>query len=158
STCLRKVIRHDGSALLLYNQETRRYRVHALSFARNQSFIEEGVADSDCKTPARMAITRRKPAVLGERDLKSLAAESQCARHWVAEGVRALCSVPLLFHDRVLGAMDIGKRSEEAFRPDELVLLCEVGKQIAIAVENAQAYRQITELKDRLAKENLYLE
>src|SRR5262249_16029912 len=29
---------------------------------------------------------------------------------------------------------------------------------IAIAVENAQAYREITELRDRLAKENLYLE
>src|SRR5881296_2839116 len=65
SACLRKVIPHDGSALVLYNQETRRYRVHALSFAKNESFIEEGVADSDCKTPARMAITSGKPLVLG---------------------------------------------------------------------------------------------
>jgi formate hydrogenlyase transcriptional activator len=44
------------------------------------------------------------------------------------------------------------------FSTPEIDLLGEVAKQIAIAVENAQAYRQITELKDRLAKEKLYLE
>ena len=158
SACLRKVIQHDGSALVLFDQETRRYRVHVLSFAKNESFIEEGIVESDCRTPARMAITTRKPAVLGEQDLKGLAAESTVRKHWVAEGVRAFCSVPLLSHDRVLGALDIGRRREDTFSPEEVELLSEVAKQIAIAVENAQAYRQITELKDRLAKEKLYLE
>jgi formate hydrogenlyase transcriptional activator len=33
-----------------------------------------------------------------------------------------------------------------------------VGAQIAIAIENALAYRQISALKDKLAQENLYLE
>ena len=32
SACLRTVIQHDGSALVLVDQETRRYRVHVLSF------------------------------------------------------------------------------------------------------------------------------
>jgi formate hydrogenlyase transcriptional activator len=158
SACLRTVIQHDGSALVLFDDRTRRYRVHVLSFARNESFIEEGVADSDCKTPARLAITSRKPAVLGERDLQDMAAESKCARHWIGEGVRVFCSAPLLFRDRVLGALDMGRRSEDAFSAGEIELLSEVAKQIAIAVENAQAYREISELKDRLAKENLYLE
>jgi formate hydrogenlyase transcriptional activator len=67
STCLRKVIQHDGSALVLYDEATRRYRVHVLSFAKNESFIEEGILDSDCRTPARMAMTSRKPTVLSER-------------------------------------------------------------------------------------------
>src|SRR5262245_7088683 len=157
SACLRRVIEHDGSALVLFDSETQRYRVHVLSFAKNESFIEEGLADSDCKAPARTAITSRKVAVLGEQDLKNLAAESQCARYWVAEGVRAFCSAPLLLHDRVLGALDIGRRREDAFGSEEVDLLSEVAKQIAIAVANAQAYREISELKDRLAKENLYL-
>jgi formate hydrogenlyase transcriptional activator len=158
SACLRKVIEHDGSALILYHPETHRYRVHVLSFAKNESFIEEGICQKECKTPASIAITTRKPAVLGEQDLINLAAESACAKHWVAEGVRAFCSVPLLFHDRALGALDMGRRREDPFSPQDLELLGEVAKQIAIAVENAQAYREITELKDRLAKENLYLE
>ena len=61
-------------------------------------------------------------------------------------------------HDRVLGALDLGSRDEDAFRPEEVELLGQVANQIAIAVENAQAYREITELKERLAKEKLYLE
>jgi formate hydrogenlyase transcriptional activator len=158
SACLRRVIEHDGSALVLYDPETRRYRVHVLSFAKNESFIKEGIADSDCKMPAHSAIASRKPAVFGGRDLQQMAAESACAKHWVAEGMSAFCSVPLLLHDRVLGALDIGRRRDDAFGSEEIDLLGEVAKQIAIAVENAQAYRKITELKDRLAKENLYLE
>ena len=68
SACLRRVIQHDGSALILYDQETRQYRVHVLSFAKNESFIEEGIAESDCsKTPASIAITTGKPARLASR-------------------------------------------------------------------------------------------
>jgi formate hydrogenlyase transcriptional activator len=33
-----------------------------------------------------------------------------------------------------------------------------IANQVALAVENMKAYQEITELKDRLAKENLYLE
>lgn len=158
SRCLRRVIEHDGSGLILFDPATRHYRVHVLSFAKNESFIEEGIAQSDCKTPASVAITSRKPARFVEQDLQSLAAESKCAQHWLAEGVRSFCSVPLLSHDRVLGALDLGSRREDAFAGEEIDLLGEVAKQIAIAVENAQAYREISELKDRLATENLYLE
>src|SRR5207237_3419730 len=47
---------------------------------------------------------------------------------------------------------------DDAFGAEEIELLGEVAKQIAIAVENAEAYRQISELKERLAKEKLYLQ
>ena len=158
SACLRKVIEHDGSALVLFDEQTHRYRVHVLSFSKNESFIEEGVVDSHCKAPAQLAITSRRPAVLGEHELRDMVADSKCARHWISEGVRILCSAPLLLKGRVLGALDTGRRRADAFNADEIELLGEVAKQIAIAVENAQAYREINELKDRLAKENLYLE
>jgi formate hydrogenlyase transcriptional activator len=160
SACLRKVIQHDVSALVLYDPETRWYRVHALSFAKNESFVEEGRVESDCcmRSPAAIAITTRKPAVFGEEDLKNLCSESPAARHLVAEGVRAFGSVPLLSHDRALGALNVGRRREDTFRSEDVELLGEVAKQIAIAVENAQAYQVITELKDKLAKEKAYLE
>ena len=32
SACLRKVIQHDGSSLVLHEPETRQYRVHVLDF------------------------------------------------------------------------------------------------------------------------------
>ena len=41
SACLRRVIQHDDSGLILYDEVTRRYRVHLLHFAKNESLIEE---------------------------------------------------------------------------------------------------------------------
>jgi len=158
SASLRKAVQHDGSALVLYDHQTHRYRVHLLSFATNESTIEEGVAKGDCKTPATIAFTTRRPVIADKRQLDELAAESECARHWVDEGMRGLCSIPLLSHDHALGALDLARSHDQAFSRDEIELLGEVAKQIAIAVENAAAYRQINDLKERLAKEKLYLE
>src|SRR5215831_777702 len=160
SACLRKVIQHDSSGLVLCDQETGWFRVHVLHFAKNESFIEEGRIESDgcMKSPAAVAAYTRKPAVFSEEDLKTMAAESPCAQYFLAEGVKAFCSVPLLSHDRALGALTVARCAEETFGPKDIELLSEVAKQIAIAVENAQAYREISELKDKLAKEKLYLE
>jgi formate hydrogenlyase transcriptional activator len=161
SGCLRKVIQHDGSALVLVDLETRRYRVHVLSFANNESFIEEGQVEPDgacMRSPSAIAVTTKKPVVFRHVDLKELCSESPIAQRLVDDGVRAFCSIPLLSHDRALGALNVGRVRDEMFSPEDIELLTEVGKQIAIAVENAQAFREISELKDRLAKENLYLE
>lgn len=140
------------------DQETGAYRVHVLLFERNESIIKEGIIESACTGPSSIAIKNRKPAVFSEQDLKDLLSTSAAAESLLKEGVKAFCSVPLLSHDRALGALNVGRRRDEMFSDEEVELLSEVAKQVSIAVENAQAYRQITELKDRLAKENLYLE
>src|SRR5262249_41426347 len=98
SACLRKVVQHDGSALVLHNEQTRTFRVHLLRFANNESFIEEGemASDSCAKGPSGIVMASRKATVFDEADLKKLAAESPCAQQMVAGGVRAYCSIPLL--------------------------------------------------------------
>jgi len=52
SACLRRVVQHDGSALVLFDDETRRFRVHVLHFAKNESFIEEGFGSSRSRQAA----------------------------------------------------------------------------------------------------------
>ena len=69
-----------------------------------------------------------------------------------------MCSLPLLSHDRALGVLNVGRERPEAFSPQDVELLRQVSQQIAIAVENALAYRQIEELKEKLNTERLYLE
>lgn len=158
SACLRKVIQHDGSSLVLYEPEAHRYRVHVLDFTKNTSFIEEGRADKQCNGPASIAITTRKPAVFAEQDLKNLSLDSKVCEHLLDEGVKSLCCVPLLSRNRAFGALNVGRRGEDAFAQEDIDLLGQVAQQVAIAVENALAYRQIAELKDKLAEEKLYLE
>jgi formate hydrogenlyase transcriptional activator len=52
----------------------------------------------------------------------------------------------------------LSRFTEGGFTPEEIEFLCQVARQIAIAVENALAYGEIAELKERLAQEKLYLE
>ena len=158
STSLQRVIQHDGCSLLLYEPDTGAYRCHVLRVDRNESFTEEGRADHSVTSPGCMAISTRKPAVFSQQDLRARFAESKVAQHLLAEGVKSFCSVPLLTHDRVLGTLNVGRFSEHAFAPDEVELLSQVAQQVAIAVENGLAFREIAELKERLNEEKLYLE
>ncbi len=159
SACLRKVIQYDGSSLGLHDQETRRYRVHVLHFAENESFTKEGLLEPepDCTTPDVVAITTKKPAVFSEDDLKRVCTKSLLAQHLLNEGVKSFCSVPLLSYDRALGALNVGRYSDNSFTQDDVELLSQVAHQIAIAVENALAYKQIAQLKDKLGRRNCTL-
>ena len=76
----------------------------------------------------------------------------------VAEGFQALCDVPLVSRNRTLGVLCLGRLHDSPFTGDEVDFVRQVAAQVAIAVENALAYRQIAELKDKLAQEKLYLE
>jgi formate hydrogenlyase transcriptional activator len=158
SACLRKVIQHDGSALALCDTNTRRYRVHVLDFTNEKEFVEEVQVTPDCKCPSDRAFTTRKPVIYRTRDLETLALESEITRRLLDQGVRSLCSVPLLSRDKVFGTLDVLRSREQDFTPAESELLSQVGQQIAIAVENALVYQEIAALKERLSKEKLYLE
>jgi formate hydrogenlyase transcriptional activator len=159
--CLDKAIQHDGCSLLLFEPDTGEFRCHVLFKHRRSdedSFVEEKRSCHDLKSPASIAFNTRQPAVFGEEGLRKLSSDSKIAKYLLDEGVKSLCCVPLISHDRVLGTLNVGRHVENAFTPDDVKLLGQVGQQIAIAVENGQAYRQIAELKEQLSKEKLYLE
>jgi formate hydrogenlyase transcriptional activator len=54
--------------------------------------------------------------------------------------------------------MSISRKTETPFTPDDVDFLSRASGQIAIAIDNALAYREISELKDKLSQEKLYLE
>jgi len=160
SACVRRVIPCDGSSLLLWDAETGQYRVYVLRFRHNDDFVEEGRVTDPLRdrSPSGIAITTRQTTLFDEQQLRELADVSRAAARVLAEGVKSFCCVPLLSHDRVLGALNVGSFDAEAFSEDDVELLGQVAQQIAIAVENGLAYRQIAELKEKLKTEKLYLE
>jgi formate hydrogenlyase transcriptional activator len=157
SASLARVIQHDGCSLLLYDGTTRQYRVHVLKPDGGQ-FIEEGLGEEPMICPAGHTLECREPSILSEADLREMAEESDMAKRLVEHGVKSFCSVPLLSHDRQLGALNLGRLCDTAFTAEEVELLGQVAQQVAIAVENSMAYREIAELKEKLNKEKLYLE
>jgi len=158
SACLRRVIQHDGSSLLLCDEETGEWRIRVLNFSTNESFLERGRAESVTWSPSSVAIDTGKPAVFLENDLKEKSAISEIAQRLLANGVKSYCSVPLISHNRTLGALNVGRRRDDGFSTEDVELLGQVAQQIALAVENAVAYKQIAQLRDKLTEEKLYLE
>ena len=77
---------------------------------------------------------------------------------YVALGIESACLVPLTARDGTIGTLDLGRMTGDDWTPGEVEFLVEVANQIAMAVENALAYRELAELRDRLATEKLYLE
>jgi formate hydrogenlyase transcriptional activator len=158
SECLRKVIQHDGSSLLLYDKDTGKWRIHVLDFQMNESFVEEGTIEESTESPSCLAINTGKAALFTEQDLKDMANSSPCAQDLLERGVKSFCSLPLLAHQRTLGALNVGRRRNDGFTSEDIDLLSKVAQQVAIAVENALAYKQIDQLKDKITEEKLYLE
>ncbi|MGB7218305.1 MAG: GAF domain-containing protein [Vicinamibacterales bacterium] len=78
--------------------------------------------------------------------------------HVRASGVKRFCSAPLSAPHRVLGVLSLGRLTSVPFTKDELDRVTQVATQIAIALENASAFAEIAALKERLARENVYLQ
>jgi formate hydrogenlyase transcriptional activator len=159
TSCLQRVIPHEHSSLLLYEPETRRFRKHVPQIAGAEAVVADCEGDTQAgRSPASIAISTRRTSLFGERDLQELAARSQLTECVLAAGFKSVCSIPLMSRDWVLGALNVASKRPDAFAAEDVELLTLVGQQIAIAVENGLAFREIAELKEKLNTEKLYLE
>jgi formate hydrogenlyase transcriptional activator len=155
SSCLRQVIQHDYASVALYLPERGQLSFFALDFPGGSGLISSDKPVAAEGSPATLACTSRKPVVLDSENWHEFDAEIM--RKLAAEGMQSGCCLPLISRDRVLGSLNLACQRDHAFSGD-VALLSQVANQIAIAVENAHAYREIAELKDKLAEEKLYLE
>jgi transcriptional regulator with GAF, ATPase, and Fis domain len=73
-------------------------------------------------------------------------------------GMQSGCWVPLVHHGKTLGALSVVSRQEGSFGQREVEMLVQIAGQVAMAVDNAMAFRRIAELRDRLDQEKRYLE
>jgi formate hydrogenlyase transcriptional activator len=76
----------------------------------------------------------------------------------VEEGLRIGCYLPLVSRNRVVGVLMLSRRSDNTFERDDVILLEQVARQVAIAVENALEYEKAVGDRDKETKQRLYLE
>jgi formate hydrogenlyase transcriptional activator len=156
SASLRRVIHHEYTSLALYEQEQDQMRVLALDFPQGKGLIREEMTVPLEGSVIGGVFRSRQPLVLDRAGIEKYA--SPTARLLRDEGVRSVVSMPLVTHDRALGTLTLASLRDAAFEPHDVDLLVQVAAQVAIAVENALAFQQIAELKNKLAQEKLYLE
>ena len=156
-TALTRVIHHDYTSLALLDQSTNRLRVYALDFDGSDSlFAGKEVTVSLEESPAGRCMRAAKPTIFHGAELDEFPAE--LVRVLREKGLTSVCCVPLVSKGRAYGTLNLASRRLDAFTDADAELLDRVAAQIAIAVENALAFKEIDSLKNKLAVEKLYLE
>jgi len=156
SGCLGRVIPHDLAWFCLYDPATHQLQTHALDFPNHQDFAEAGDPIPLEGTPEGLAFTTQQPVLIRNLSLTEFPAE--IIKRGAAAGLKSGCAVPLISHGRALGTLSVVSTRAEAFSDDDAKLFGWIGAQVALAAANSMAYQEISSLKDKLAKEKLYLE
>jgi formate hydrogenlyase transcriptional activator len=156
SAGLRRVMNHDYASLALYEPDAHQLRIQALDFPRGKGLLQEEMVFPVDGTPSGEVVTTRKPMIITGANIEGY--DTRVSRLFIAEGLHSGCIVPLVTANRTIGTLTLSSVRPGAFTQEDVDLLMRVANQVAIAIENALAYREIADLKNKLADEKLYLE
>jgi formate hydrogenlyase transcriptional activator len=152
---LRRAMGCDLAGVGVPDQENDKHlRIYALDFPDTKGFIKEEILIPIEGTPVGTAFRTGEPVVGMVRDLCNMIPDVPP----IAEGMKTACILPLVSRGRTHGVLLLGRRDETKFSRENIAFLMQVAGQVAIALENALAYKKIAELKEKLTQEKLYLE
>jgi len=154
---LKAVLQHDYTSLALLDAATGLLKIHALDLPANAPLPIKGELMVPLQgSPSGESFASGQMLIVRGDELDRYPIE--IIRFLREQGVQALCCVPLVTHGRTLGTINFASRNPQAFSTLDVELLQQVASQVAIALENALAFKEIDALKDKLAVEKLYLE
>jgi PAS domain S-box-containing protein len=155
SASIGEVIPHDCATLAFYDPPTGQLIAQFLGAEGDEPRRGEVRLPLE-NSPAGAAFRTREPVVLERMEGSSFAPETM--RHLTSLGMQSGCWVPLIHRGEMIGTMMVASRLEATFSQREAEMLVQMADQVAMAVNNALAFRQIQELRDRLGQEKQYLE
>jgi len=152
---LPRVVRVNFVGLSLYDPIKNMMRLHTVQ-ANVPADLIGGHEESLDETPAGLVWQTQQPLLVP--DVAEETRWPKVMRYMQEDHSRSCCIVPLTTAARRLGALGFVSLEKEAYSEADLEFLQQVAQQVAVAVENALAFQEIAELKDKLAKEKMYLE
>jgi formate hydrogenlyase transcriptional activator len=152
---LPRVVQVNFVALSVHNPVRNTMRLHTIQANVPADLVggHEGAIEG---SPAGVVWQTQQPLLVS--DLASEARWPMVTRCMREDGVSSFCFMPLTTATCRLGAMGFLSLEKEAYGEADLEFLQQVANPVAVAVENALAFQEIAQLKDKLAKEKLYLE
>ena len=153
SRSIHRLLRHDYAFLVLQDSGTNQFRLHAMDCPPGTEFLQPGRAFPVGPSLTQASLETRQPLVLNGDEI--VAFPGELPRRAYEEGIRSICCVPLLIGDRGLGSLCIASLQPNAFTEEDVELLWHIGEQVALALENAFAFGQVSELIEKLAGETL---
>jgi len=153
---VRRVMQCDYAGLSLPDAENKQLRLYAVDFPEGKGFLQEDLVYPIEGSPSGTVFRTMKPLTLQSPFTGWL--NYPIVQKAVCEGLKSFCFLPLISRNRAIGTLVLARYRDDAFSQSDISFLAQVANQIALAVENALAYREIRELKEQLSKEKLYLE
>jgi formate hydrogenlyase transcriptional activator len=146
---IRRVMECEAVGITLATPEDRKLYIYALAFPEGSSVIEEGSELPPGVKADLAGVMRTGEVMILSGD------ELEPEPLWESAAIRSAAHVPLKAPRGTIGVLALGSRSEPGFAAGDVGFLTQIGRQLAIAIENAAAF---TNLKDKFAREKLYLE
>jgi formate hydrogenlyase transcriptional activator len=156
SAHVRRIKRHEFASLLLRDETPGVLRVHAVDFPLAKGILALNSFTPLDHSPAGNALKQAMPLIFSRNEMTAFS--SRDTAQMIEEGIQSLCCVPLSTSKDALGTLNFGSTRPDAFHADDLELFGQIAVQVAAALENERAYREIEQLKNRLAAEKQYLE
>ena len=153
SANIRRVMQCDGVGIDLPSPEDQKLRLYALDFPGNPGIIEEGFEPpAEEKASAVRAFLGGESVILSREELE----HEPTVLHL---GIQSLVHVPLRGRERNRRRSQPGQLARTGFfTRRDVAFLSQIARQVAIAIENAVAFGEVSDLKNKLAREKLYLE
>jgi formate hydrogenlyase transcriptional activator len=155
SESLQRVVKHDSASVALFDPSAGQLRLQALTYTAGPGVIEPDIVLTLDGSAAGVTFRTGVAKVFRKADLDRFFKD---APPLLPPSLQSLCCVPLATRRGTLGTLNVASVDPDAFAPQDLDLLKQISTQVAIAMENALAYQEITGLKDHLAEEKEYLE
>ncbi|MGA2416943.1 MAG: sigma 54-interacting transcriptional regulator [Candidatus Sulfotelmatobacter sp.] len=154
SEALHPVFPFDRCAITLYQPERDSFRFFAVEGELHSDYFQTGLEFSRDETCGSWVFEHLAPLV--RRDLEK---EQQYPneRRLVAEGIRSICVVPMVFQGKCIGTLSLVSRGQDRYSDEDAAFFQEVANQVTLAMQNMRSYEEIDSLKARLEKENVYL-
>jgi formate hydrogenlyase transcriptional activator len=152
SANIRRVMQCDGVGIDLPSPEDQKLRLYALDFPDNPGMIKEGYEPAAEEQASALRVFRSGEAIIltkEEIEHESMLPELK---------IQSLAHLPLKGREGTVGVLSLGSWRESAFSQDDLSFLEQIARQVAIAIENAVAFGEVSDSKNKLALEKLYLE
>jgi len=155
SASIRTYFRNDFTGFWLIDKQSNQLECVVLDFPSGKGSLT-AVTGSELSDTDHKKLRAHVPELLSVEGIEKLPAG--IVDRLKAESIASMAIAPMLTASGPLGVMTMGSRQPDNFGQEDLDLLSQISSQIALAVDNAIAYGRVTEARDRLEEERLYLE
>lgn len=157
STEIHRFFKIDAISMVLCVDKTDQVTIYSTHYLQDDVVERQQYSVALAGTLSEQVMQSGEMLLLNLKHSDRLAAyERQLFDLW-HDQIQTLCVLPLVFGKKTLGVLKLAQCQPDNFNAANLRVLQQIAERIAIAVDNALAYQEISRLKESLVHENLYL-